>query len=633
MNNCFKWILTIVIIHSSIAIYSQGLSDSVYHERLFYTCKAWGHFKYYHSEVANGNVNWDEALIEAIDGIKESEDNTAFNNVLLTMFNKAGETVIGTNFILTIPDSLNNNLDRDWIYNSILSDSVQSVLDTISQRFAPQYSVLVPKGSAGQPAFSSDDTYYSGSLYPEENIRLLGLFRYWNIIHYFFPYKSIMDQNWDSTLMEFIPIIAEANNALNYHLAFKQLTTRIVDSHASFISPLYFEWLGGSYPPFSVRYLENEMVITKVLNTVSSVKVGDVVKKIDGHDIYLLRDSLRRYTHGSNDIFIENQLNKIIMYGNYGVFSITVDDGNEVRSEQLVRNTINDDLLSITSGPIWRDSTLFDNCNYGIVDMGRLNPNRVGLMFEDLWDSEVIVFDVRNYPNSTISNLLEYLVDSSIQGAKFTAPSRSYPGALYWFSQTKNGGGEDLYRGKIIILFDERTISHAEFTCMYLERVPASTKIGSQTAGADGNVSSIYLPGRIRTNATFLGTYYPDYTATQRIGIVPDYIVEPTIKGIREGRDEVLDFALTCDIVSSIEPEPKVQISIYPNPTNNELRIEMDGDNIKSFQVFDVQGKKIIDKAAGSETMLLNVSGLQTGIYYVNLTGQNQNYLKMFYKN
>ena len=178
---------------------------------MFYTCKAWGHFKYYHSEVANGNVNWDEALIEAIDGIKESEDNTAFNNVLLTMFNKAGETVIGTNFILTIPDSLNNNLDRDWIYSSILSDSVQSVLDTISQRFTPQYSVLVPKGSAGQPAFSSDDTYYSGSLYPEENIRLLGLFRYWNIIHYFFPYKSIMDQNWDSTLMEFIPIIAEAN--------------------------------------------------------------------------------------------------------------------------------------------------------------------------------------------------------------------------------------------------------------------------------------------------------------------------------------------------------------------------------------------------------------------------------------
>jgi carboxyl-terminal processing protease len=633
MHDNIKWLLTLIIIPISLNIYSQMLSDSIYHERLFYTCKAWGHFKYYHSELAKGSVNWDEALIEAIDGIKESEDNAAFNEVLLAMFNKAGEMEISTNSIPVIPDSLNNNLVRDWIYNPIFSDFVQSVLDTISQRFTPQYNVLVSSGSGGQPGFNLDDSYYSGSKYPEENIRLLGLFRYWNIIHYFFPYKSIMDQNWDSTLVEFIPPIANAKDALNYHLVFKQLTTRIVDSHASFSSSTYSEWRGKSYPPFSVRYIENEMVVTKVLNTVSSVKVGDVIKNMDGHDIYLLRDSLRRFAHGSNDIYIENQLNEIIMYGGYGGFSITVDDGNEVHSEQLVRNTINDDLLSITAGPIWRDTTIFDNCNYGIVDMGRLKPNDVSLMFEELWDSDVIILDIRNYPNGTLYNLLQYLVDSNIQGVNFTIPDRYYPGALFWSFQTLDGGSEDLYQGEIIILFDERTISHAEFTCMYLERVPASTKIGSQTAGADGNVSSIYLPGGISTYATFLGTYYPDFKATQRIGIVPDYLVEPTIVGIREGRDEVLDFALKCDIVNSIELKPTVGINIYPNPANNELRIEMEGDNIESFQIFDVQGRKIITRVVDSETMLLNVSSLHTGIYYIKFTSQNQNYLKMFYKN
>lgn len=41
-----------------------------------------------------------------------------------------------------------------------------------------------------------------------------------------------------------------------------------------------------------------------------------------------------------------------------------------------------------------------------------------------------------------------------------------------------------------------------------------------------------------------IGVYYPDGGETQRIGIVPDIKVKPTIKGIREGRDELLEKAI-----------------------------------------------------------------------------------------
>ena len=40
------------------------------------------------------------------------------------------------------------------------------------------------------------------------------------------------------------------------------------------------------------------------------------------------------------------------------------------------------------------------------------------------------------------------------------------------------------------------------------------------------------------------GVYYPDGRETQRIGIVPDLEVRPTIAGIRAGRDEVLEAAV-----------------------------------------------------------------------------------------
>ena len=68
---------------------------------------------------------------------------------------------------------------------------------------------------------------------------------------------------------------------------------------------------------------------------------------------------------------------------------------------------------------------------------------------------------------------------------------------------------------------------------------------GSTTAGADGNVSPITLPGGLRTLISGIGVFYPDRTPTQQVGIVPDIVVHPTIEGIRQGRDEVLEIALS----------------------------------------------------------------------------------------
>ena len=79
---------------------------------------------------------------------------------------------------------------------------------------------------------------------------------------------------------------------------------------------------------------------------------------------------------------------------------------------------------------------------------------------------------------------------------------------------------------------------------MAYRRAPNSIVIGSTTAGASGGMAKINLPGNIETNITFVGTYYPDGTETQRIGIIPDIEVKPTIKGIRDGRDEVLEKAI-----------------------------------------------------------------------------------------
>jgi C-terminal processing protease CtpA/Prc len=100
------------------------------------------------------------------------------------------------------------------------------------------------------------------------------------------------------------------------------------------------------------------------------------------------------------------------------------------------------------------------------------------------------------------------------------------------------------YSGKVVILVDEISQSQAEYTTMAFRSAPQALVVGSTTAGADGNVSPITLPGGLNTMISGIGVFYPDKRPTQRVGIVPDVEARPTIAGIRAGRDEVLEEAL-----------------------------------------------------------------------------------------
>ena len=127
----------------------------------------------------------------------------------------------------------------------------------------------------------------------------------------------------------------------------------------------------------------------------------------------------------------------------------------------------------------------------------------------------------------------------------FTKGDIHHPGLFHWTPALKVGEeNPDYYKGKVIIIVNETTISSAEYHTMAFRTAPKAVVIGSTTAAADGNVSPFYLPGNIRTMITGIGVYYPDGQETQRVGILPDIVIKPTIRGIKEGRDELLEKAI-----------------------------------------------------------------------------------------
>jgi C-terminal processing protease CtpA/Prc len=169
-----------------------------------------------------------------------------------------------------------------------------------------------------------------------------------------------------------------------------------------------------------------------------------------------------------------------------------------------------------------------------------------------------LIIDIRNYPSEFVVFALgDLLVDHDTAFARFTNADLANPGAFYWNNTESLSLALPHYSGRIVILVDEVSQSQAEFTAMAFRAAPNAVVVGSMTAGADGNVSEVPLPGGLRSMISGIGVFYPDKRPTQRVGIVPDVEVRPTIAGIRAGRDEVLEAGIQ-QVLGEEVPMPEI---------------------------------------------------------------------------
>ena len=183
----------------------------------------------------------------------------------------------------------------------------------------------------------------------------------------------------------------------------------------------------------------------------------------------------------------------------------------------------------------------------GYLFLGTIESDRLPHIMRPFRNTKGLIIDLRCYPSEFVVFSLGKYLTTPTPLVKFTAGSILTPGLFTWQSPLKVGqrGVDDAYTGKVVILVNEQTQSQAEYTTMALRQAPGSIVLGSTTAAADGNVSPFELPGGLRTMISGIGVNYPDGRETQRVGVGVDVEMYPTRRGIKEGRDELLEKVIT----------------------------------------------------------------------------------------
>ena len=134
----------------------------------------------------------------------------------------------------------------------------------------------------GNPVFEHE-LAYAGLKFPDAGYQLLALYRFWNIIEYWFPYRNVLDQDWDQVLAEFIPRIALAKDKDAYQLETIALIAKVTDTHANLWSaPPQSARRRGCQLPVMTRFIENRAVVTgyseAAAGPATGLKIGDVIE-------------------------------------------------------------------------------------------------------------------------------------------------------------------------------------------------------------------------------------------------------------------------------------------------------------------------------------------------------------------
>jgi hypothetical protein len=512
--------------------------------------KVWGFLKYHHPAITAGTRHWDYDLIRFLPQILMASSRAAANSAMHQWIGKLGEVKNCAKCANLNTTEIYMKPDIGWISDTSLlgaelSQDLQRIYKNRSTSGKQFYLSLVP--NVQNPVFEHE-LGYAGVRLPDAGFQLLALYRFWNMIEYWYPYRDVMGEDWNAVLPDSIPKIALAKTAVDYQLQLMALIARVHDTHANLWTSLPLRPPGGKCEvPVKVRFVENVPVIAGFFHPEDAppeLKTGDVILDINGVSAKALVERWTPYYAASNDPTRLRDIGGSFTRGDCGPINLRLRREEQTLDVTVSRKPpnrgpggVDHDLPGPTFRRLSKDVAYLKLSSVKIADVSRY--------LDSAWGTKGLIIDIRNYPSEfVVFDLGSHLVDRQTNFVRFTAGDLSNPGAFFWTPPMPISPLLPIYSGKLVILLDEISQSQSEYTAMAFRAARGATVIGSTTAGADGNVSPIQLPGGFRSMISGIGIFYPDKKPTQRVGIIPDIEVKPTIAGIREGRDEVLEAAV-----------------------------------------------------------------------------------------
>ncbi len=541
-------------------------------DRLIQTAKLWIAVKYFHPYLAYKPIDWDKALVDALPKIRAAQNAKEYASALQSMLDALQDPA--TQVVGEDRESGPMPAERAWIHHGLPPESgadsgffysafeswpgtrlAHSITVPLGDGVSPKIRLSEPVPEIASYPTVKPDSYPNGR-YPSTEYRILAAFKIWGVIHHFFAYRDLMDEDWDDLFASFLPRFIAAKDAREYNLTVADMLTHTLDSQVKVSSDELTDYFGAASVGLRLRLIEKKPMITEILDEnakSAGLRVGDIVARVDGEAIGVRFNRIQDYISGGTPQRRGYDSLQRVLNGADGSTATLLVGTQDGPSKEVKLKRTAAFFSALQQQP--REAairTLPDNIGY--VDLTRLSDDQVPAIFEKLQKTSGIIFDARGETTPAAEAIASRLTTTNdVAGAIVTGPIALSPDVAttrslistssYFFVERVPMTAEPKYKGKTVMLIDERTIGNAEHLGLWLEAANNTAFIGTPSAGADGETSNFVIPGGITITFSGQDVRHGNTGKLQRLGLQPAILAAPTVNGIRRGRDEVLEKA------------------------------------------------------------------------------------------
>lgn len=513
--------------------------DSLQIHAIVQASRIWGFAKYHHPAFASRSINADAEYFCLLNEVLQAPDSMK-NDICLKWISGLGPYAIRDK---EDDENIETFNDFNWISDSLylgktLSDSLMRLrnADPENNRYVKQTPVNVSYIETQYSDIPKDDVAY----------RLLGVAKFWNAVDSYSPNRNLTDRPWDDVLAEYMALAFD--RSISFSALYSRMVSELCDTH---VNSWYVPIFGGRFVPLMCQFAEDRLFVTDTCSLVpNNFEIGDEIILIDSVSPIKRLDELAPYIPHSNR-------SSLLRDGSYATL---LTAKNEACVEYVRGGKTYTTMISSVDGSKFvnrRFSSQNTSTKPGFKEVaggiGYINISNLTCKDEQdlenfLASCDKLIIDLRAYPAEydVLHKLLPtFFFSQAREAAEVLLPQAHRPGSFIrtTVSTRKTSDPDKLYKGKVVLLVNAHSQSMSEYFTMFLQTIPGSVTVGSQTAGADGDVTRIQLP-YASFNITGAGICYPDGTNAQRNGVKIDKVVEPSAEGMIRGVDEQLQAAI-----------------------------------------------------------------------------------------
>ncbi|MDP3773409.1 MAG: S41 family peptidase, partial [Gemmatimonadales bacterium] len=554
---------------------TRGLANLTAFARLL------GYVRFFHPSEAGRVTNWDQFAVRGISAVEGSPTPDSLAVALRAVFHDVAATVVvaPSNRIaaarrtapLAKPADASDAGVAYWLHYGIqlgpnapgpyrsrlrivpagapdsLAPSPDAAIEAtlgggVSARIPLALRVAVPSGGADDRERSPGPDPASARYWAEDRAaRLADVVLLWAVMQHFYPYFDVVRTDWTATLEPSLLAAAADPTAAAFERTLRLMLVALHDGHGG-VRPAARSPLGAA--PVALDWVEDQLVVSAVADsTQDTVRRGDVVVTVEGRPAaQVVAERMAGIPSATPRWARFRALQDLSLGSPDSAWHVGLRHADGQETLVALARVISRPRLDPEPRPA-PVAELRPGVMY--VDLTRIADSTFEAAVPRLEAAHGIVFDMRGYPSRlNTPRVLAHLSDSTMHSAKFEVPIVTRPdreGVRYLEGGWPVPPAQPRFHARVAFLTDGRAISYAETTMGIVEAYHLGDIVGDATAGTNGNVNPFTLPGGYAISWTGMRVLKHDGTTHHGVGILPTARVQRSLRGVREGRDEVLE--------------------------------------------------------------------------------------------